>query len=75
MVKMTFVRTIKYNGVIYTSNSPVEVQDKDIASLKKIGGFVIAEDAVAAEAKKSEAEAEAAVEEKTPPTRKRKKDR
>lgn len=68
MVKMTFVRTIKYKGVIHPANSPVNVQDKDVAELKRIGGFIIAEDAVEAEAK-AEAEAveskESAAEEKT----------
>ena len=84
MVKMTFVRTIKYEGIIYPANSPVSVKEKDVAELKKIGGFMIAEDAVEAEAKaeakaveskESEAQVKSAAEEKMPPTKKRKKDR
>ena len=43
MVKMTFLRTIKYEGVLHPANSPVMVKEADVDELKKIGGIVIAE--------------------------------
>ena len=58
MVKMTFVRTIKYEGKLYPANSVVLVKEADVEELKKIGGIVIAEDKVeeaVAESKKSKA--------------------
>lgn len=76
MVKMTFARTIKYNDKICPANSAVMVKEEDVDALKKIGGVIIAEDAVVAEAKQSKAEVikEApAKEKKLPPTKGRKR--
>ncbi len=75
MVKMTFARTIKYNGELCPANSVVMVEAKDVEDLKKIGGTVIAEDVVAEEAKQSKAEVrkEAPAKEKLPPTKGRKR--
>lgn len=75
MVKMTFARTIKYKDVIHPANSVVIAEDKDVMALKASGGTIIAEDAVAAEAKKSEAEdvKKSEAEEKIPPTKRRKR--
>lgn len=75
MVKMTFARTIKYNGKICPANSVVLAEEKDIESLKKVGGVIIAEDVVVEEAKQSKAEVtkEAPAKEKLPPTKGRKR--
>lgn len=75
MVKMTFARTIKYNGELCPANSVVMADSKDVEELKKIGGTVIAEDVVAKEAKQSKVEArkDAAAKEKLPPTKGRKR--
>lgn len=72
-VKMTFLRNVKYRGEVHPANTPFMVKDADVDELRKLGGFVLAEDAVAAEAKHSPAEAvkEASVE--VPPTKKRKR--
>lgn len=73
-VNMTFLRNIKYLGKVHPANTPVKVKDEDVLELKKLGGFVVAEDAVAAEAKHSPAavvkEASAEV---VPPTKRRKR--
>ena len=61
MVKMTFLRTIKYEGVLHPANSPVMVKEADVDELKKIGGIVIAEAKV--ETKKVENKLEDKVEE------------
>lgn len=75
MVKMTFARTIKYSDKICPANSTVMVKEEDVEALKKIGGVIIAEDAVVAEAKQSKAEVtkEATAKEKLPPTKGRKR--
>lgn len=75
MVKMTFARTIKYSDKICPANSTVMVKEEDVEALKKIGGVIIAEDAVVAEAKQSKAAVtkEATAKEKLPPTKGRKR--
>ena len=75
MVKMTFARTIKYNDKICPANSAVMVKDEDIEALKKIGGTIIAEDAVVIEAKQSKVgvRKETPTKEKLPPTKGRKR--
>lgn len=72
-VKMTFLRNVKYRGEVHPANTPFMVKDADVDELRKLGGFVLAEDAVAAEAKHSPTGVvkEAPVE--VPPTKKRKR--
>ena len=72
-VKMTFLRNVKYLGAVHPANPPFEVREADMDEMKKLGGFVLAEDAVAAEAKHSPAAAvKEAAAEVVPPTKKRK---
>lgn len=73
-VKMTFLRNVKYRGEVHPANTPFMVKDADVDELRKLGGFVLAEDAVAAEAKHSPAEVvKEAPAEAVPPTKKRKR--
>ena len=37
MTKVYFTRTVKYLGVVYTSQTAVEVDDGDVAGLKADG--------------------------------------
>mgnify|MGYP001397565207 CR=1 FL=1 len=43
MVKISFGKTVKYQGSIYPPNTFFEVLDSDVESLKKAGGWVIEE--------------------------------
>lgn len=72
-VKMTFLRNVKYQGVVHPANTPFTVKDADVEELKKLGGFVLAEDAVAAEAKHSPAEVVKEAPAEVPPTKRRKR--
>ena len=73
-VKMTFLRNVKYAGIVHAANTPFLVKDADVEQLKKLGGFVVAEDVVAAEAKHSPAEVvKEAPAEVVPPTKRRKR--
>lgn len=72
-VKMTFLRNVKYRGEVHPANTPFMVKDADVDELRKLGGFVLAEDAVAAEAKHSPAEALKEAPAEVPPTKKRKR--
>lgn len=40
MAKISFGKTVKYQGSIYPPNTVFEVSDSDIADLKKAGGWV-----------------------------------
>lgn len=72
-VKMTFLRNVKYRGEVHPANTPFMVKDADVDELRKSGGFVLAEDAVAAEAKHSPVEAVKEAPAEVPPTKKRKR--
>lgn len=43
MAKISFGKTIKYQGSIYPPNTVFEVSDSDVADLQKAGGWVIEE--------------------------------
>lgn len=40
-MKICFPNPVKYNGVNYNANTPFNVQEEDIAELKKKGGWVV----------------------------------
>ena len=40
MAKISFGKTVKYQGSIYPPNTVFEVSDSDVADLKKAGGWV-----------------------------------
>lgn len=40
MAKMSFNKTVKYAGTTYLPNTAFEVDNKDVADLKKSGGTV-----------------------------------
>lgn len=54
MAKISFGKTVKYQGSIYPPNTVFEVSDSDVADLKKAGGWVKEESKTKAEPKKSE---------------------
>lgn len=43
MAKISFGKTVKYQGSIYPPNTVFEVSDSDVADLQKAGGWVIEE--------------------------------
>ena len=54
MAKISFGKTVKYQGSIYPPNTVFEVSDSDVADLKKAGGWVKEEPKTAVEPEKSE---------------------
>lgn len=54
MAKISFGKTVKYQGSIYPPNTVFEVSDSDVADLKKAGGWVKAEPKTEVEPEKSE---------------------
>ena len=54
MAKISFGKTVKYQGSIYPPNTVFEVSDSDIADLKKAGGWVKEEPKTEVEPEKSE---------------------
>jgi len=54
MAKISFGKTVKYQGSIYPPNTVFEVSDSDVADLKKAGGWVKEEPKTEVEPKKSE---------------------
>lgn len=43
MAKISFGKTVKYQGSIYPPNTVFEVSDSDVADLQKAGGWVTEE--------------------------------
>ena len=43
MAKISFGKTVKYQGSVYPPNTVFEVSDSDVADLQKAGGWVIEE--------------------------------
>ena len=43
MAKISFGKTVKYQGSIYPPNTVFEVRDADVDDLKKAGGWIIEE--------------------------------
>lgn len=58
MAKISFGKTVKYQGSIYPPNTVFEVSDSDVADLKKAGGWVKEEPKTEVEPKKSEEKSE-----------------
>ena len=54
MAKISFGKTVKYQGSVYPPNTVFEVSDSDVADLKKAGGWVKEEPKTEVEPKKSE---------------------
>ena len=54
MAKISFGKTVKYQGSIYPPNTVFEVSDSDVADLKKAGGWVKEEPKTEVEPEKSE---------------------
>jgi hypothetical protein len=54
MAKISFGKAVKYQGSIYPPNTVFEVDDSDVADLKKAGGWVKEEPKIAAKPEKSE---------------------
>lgn len=54
MAKISFGKTVKYQGSIYPPNVVFEVGDSDVADLKKAGGWVKEEPKTEVEPEKSE---------------------
>lgn len=54
MAKISFGKTVKYQGSIYPPNTVFEVSDSDIADLKKAGGWVKEEPKTEEKPEKSE---------------------
>ena len=54
MAKISFGKTVKYQGSIYPPNTVFEVSDSDVADLKKAGGWVKEEPKTEEKPKKSE---------------------
>ena len=54
MAKISFGKTVKYQGSIYPPNTVFEVSDSDVADLKKAGGWVKEEPKTEIEPEKSE---------------------
>lgn len=53
MAKISFGKTVKYQGSIYPPNTVFEVSDSDVADLKKAGGWVKEEPKTKVESEKS----------------------
>lgn len=53
MAKISFGKTVKYQGSIYPPNTVFEVSDSDVADLKKAGGWVKEEPKTEVEPEKS----------------------
>jgi len=58
MAKISFGKTVKYQGSIYPPNTVFEVSDSDIADLKKAGGWVKEESKTEEKPEKSEEKSE-----------------
>lgn len=54
MARISFGKTVKYQGSIYPPNTVFEVGDSDVADLKKAGGWVKEEPKTEVEPEKSE---------------------
>ena len=54
MAKISFGKTVKYQGSVYPPNTVFEVSDSDVADLQKAGGWVKEEPKIEAEPEKSE---------------------
>ena len=54
MAKISFGKTVKYQGSIYPPNTVFEVSDSDVADLQKAGGWVKEEPKTEIEPEKSE---------------------
>lgn len=54
MAKISFGKTVKYQGSIYPPNAVFEVNDSDVADLKKAGGWVKEEPKTEVKPEKSE---------------------
>jgi len=54
MAKISFGKTVKYQGSIYPPNTVFEASDSDVADLKKAGGWVKEEPKTEVEPEKSE---------------------
>lgn len=54
MAKISFGKTVKYQGSIYPPNTVFEVNDSDVADLKKAGGWVKEEPKTEEKPEKSE---------------------
>ena len=54
MAKISFGKTVKYQGSVYPPNTVFEVSDSDVADLKKAGGWVEEEPKTEVEPEKSE---------------------
>lgn len=54
MAKISFGKTVKYQGSIYPPNTVFEVSNADVADLKKAGGWVKEEPKTEVEPEKSE---------------------
>lgn len=64
MAKISFGKTVKYQGSIYPPNTVFEVSDSDVADLQKAGGWVKEEPKIK-EVEDKEPEGEEAGEEKS----------
>lgn len=64
MAKISFGKTVKYQGSIYPPNTVFEVSDSDVADLKKAGGWITEEPKIE-EVEDKEPEGEEAGEEKS----------
>lgn len=58
MAKISFGKTVKYQGSIYPPNTVFEVGDSDVADLKKAGGWVKEEPKTEEKPEKSEEKSE-----------------
>lgn len=58
MAKISFGKTVKYQGSIYPPNTVFEVSDSDVADLKKAGGWVKVEPKTEEKPEKSEEKSE-----------------
>lgn len=54
MAKISFGKTVKYQGSVYPPNTVFEVSDSDVADLKKAGGWVKEEPKTEEKPEKSE---------------------
>jgi hypothetical protein len=54
MAKISFGKTVKYQGSVYPPNTVFEVSDSDVADLQKAGGWVKEEPKTEVEPEKSE---------------------
>ena len=54
MAKISFGKTVKYQGTVYPPNTVFEVSDSDVADLKKAGGWVTEESESKVESKTEE---------------------